>query len=141
MHLTHNEGKSVVAERFIRNLKNKTYKYMTSMSKNVYLDRLDDIVNKHNNAYHRTFKMKAVDVKTTTYINFSSEINDEKLVILLEYQNTKTLLQKAMLQIDLKEFLWLKKLKWLFRGHMLLVILKEKNLNLLERFTKKNCKK
>ena len=105
MHLAHNEGKSVVVERFIRSLKNKTYKYMTSMSKNVYLDKLDDIVNKHSNAYHRTFKMKPVDVKTTTYINFSSEINDEKLVILLEYQNTKTLLQKAMLQIDLKKFL------------------------------------
>ena len=77
MHLAHNVGKSVVVERFIRSLKNKTYKYMTSMSKNVYLDKLDDIVNKHSNAYHRTFKMKPVDVKTTTYINFSSEINDE----------------------------------------------------------------
>ena len=57
-----------------------------------------------------------------------------KLVILLEYQNIKTFLQKAMFQIGLKKFLWLKKLKTLFRGHMLLVILKEKKL--LERFMK-----
>ena len=46
MYSTHNEGKSVVAERLIRSLKNKTYKYMTSISKNVYIDKLDDIVNK-----------------------------------------------------------------------------------------------
>ena len=49
MHSTHNEKKSVVAERFIRTLKNKTYKYMTSILKNVYIDKLDDIVNKYHN--------------------------------------------------------------------------------------------
>ena len=49
MYSIHNEGKSVVAERFIRTLKNKIYKYMTSMSKNVYIDKLDDIVNEYNN--------------------------------------------------------------------------------------------
>ena len=59
-HSTHNEGKS--AERFIRTLKNKLYKYMTSMSKNMYIDKLDDIVNKYNNTYHSTIKMKLVDV-------------------------------------------------------------------------------
>ena len=63
MHSTHNEGKSVVAERFIRILKNKIYKYMTSVSKNVCIDKLDDIVNKHNNTYHSTIKMKPVDIK------------------------------------------------------------------------------
>ena len=62
-----------------------------------------------------------------------------KLVILLEYQNIKTFLQKAIFQIGLKKFLLLQKLKILFRGHMLLAILKAKKL--LERFTKKNCKK
>ena len=46
MYSTHNEGKSVIAERFIRTLKNKIYKYMTSVSKNVYIDKLDDIANK-----------------------------------------------------------------------------------------------
>ena len=60
-------------------------------------------------------------------------------MILLEYQNIKTFLQKAMFQIGLKKILLLQKLKVLFRGHMLLVILKAKKL--LERFTKKNCKK
>ena len=66
MYSTHNEGKSVIAERFIRTLKNKIYKYMTSISKNVYIDKLDDIVNKYNNAYHSTIKLKPVDVKSNT---------------------------------------------------------------------------
>ena len=77
MYSTHNEGKSVVAERFIRTLKNKIYQYMSLISKNVYVDKLDDIVNKYNNAYHRTIKMKAVDVKSSTYVDSSKEINDE----------------------------------------------------------------
>ena len=55
------EGKSVVAERFIRTSKNKIYKCMSSISKNLYIDKLDDIVNKCNNTYHRTIKMKPVD--------------------------------------------------------------------------------
>ena len=54
MYSMHNEGKSVVAERFIRTPKTKIYKYMTSISKNVHLDKLDDIVKKYNNTYHRT---------------------------------------------------------------------------------------
>ena len=58
--MIHNEGKSVVVERFIRTLKTKIYKYMTSISKNVYIDKLDDIVNEYNNTYHRTIKMKPV---------------------------------------------------------------------------------
>ena len=67
---TNNEGKSVVAERFIRILKNKIFKHLTSISKNVYIDKLDDIVNEYNNTYHRTIKMKSVDVKNNTYIDF-----------------------------------------------------------------------
>ena len=63
MYSIHNEGKSVVAERFIRTLKTKIYKYMTSISKNVYIDKLNDIVNEYNNTYHRIIKMKPVDVK------------------------------------------------------------------------------
>ena len=77
MHSIHNEGKSVVAERFIRTLKTKIYKYMTSISKNVYIDKLDDIVNEYNNTYHRTIKMKPVDIKDNTYINFEKEVNDK----------------------------------------------------------------
>ena len=58
MYLIHNEGKYAVAERFIKTLKTKIYKYMTSVSKNVYIDKLDAIVDEYNNAYHRTIKMK-----------------------------------------------------------------------------------
>ena len=56
MYSTYNEGKSVVAERFIRTLKNKIFKHMTATSKNVFFDVLDDIVNKYNNTVHRTIK-------------------------------------------------------------------------------------
>ena len=63
MYSTHSEGKSVVAERFIRNLKNKIYKYMTSVSKNIYVNILDYIVNKYNNTYHSTIRMNPVDAK------------------------------------------------------------------------------
>ena len=62
MYSTNNEGKSVVAERFIRTLKSKIYKHMTSISKNVYIDKLDDIVSKYNNTYYTTIKMKPIDV-------------------------------------------------------------------------------
>ena len=77
MYSTHNEGKSVIAERFIRTLKTKIYKYMTSVSKNEYVDKLDDIVDEYNNTCHRTIKMKPVDVKGNTYIDFEKEVNDE----------------------------------------------------------------
>ena len=76
MYSTHNKGKLVVAERFIRTLKTKIYKYMTSVSKNVYIDKLDDIVDEYNNKHHRTIKMKPVDVKGNTYFDFKKEIND-----------------------------------------------------------------
>ena len=62
MYSIHNEENSVVAERFIRTLKNKIYKYMTSISKYVYIDELDGIVNKYNNTWHRAIKMKSVDI-------------------------------------------------------------------------------
>ena len=77
MYSIYNEEKSVVAVRFIRTLKTKIYKYMTSISKNVYIDKLDDTVNEYNNTYHRTIKMKPVDVKDNTYIDFKKEVNDK----------------------------------------------------------------
>ena len=77
MYSTHNEGKSVVAERLIKTLKNKIYKYMTSTSKNVYVDKLDDIVNKYKNIYHCAIKMKPVDVKPSTYIDSNKKINNK----------------------------------------------------------------
>ena len=70
----HNEGKSVVAERSIRTLNNKIYEYMTSISKNVHVDKLDDIVNKCNNTYHRTIQMEPVNLRPSTYIDFNKEI-------------------------------------------------------------------
>ena len=60
MYSIHNEGKSVFAERFIRTMKTKIYKYMTTVSKKVYIDKLDDIVREYSNTYHRTIKMKLV---------------------------------------------------------------------------------
>ena len=77
MYSTHIEGKSVVAERFIRTLKSKIYKHMTSISKNVYIDKLDDIVYEYYNTYHTTIKMKPIDVKDNTYINADKEINNK----------------------------------------------------------------
>ena len=67
MFSTNNKGKSVVAERFIRPLKNKIYKHMKAVSKNVYFDALDDIAVKYNSTFHRTIKMKPIDVKYDSY--------------------------------------------------------------------------
>ena len=66
IYSAHNEGKSVIAEKIIRTLKSKIYKYMISITKNVYIDKLDDTVNEYNNTYHTTIKMKPVDVKDNT---------------------------------------------------------------------------
>ena len=86
--------KSVVAERFLKTLKNKIYKYIPSISKIVYVDKLDDIMNKYNNTYHSTIKMKPVDVKWNTYINSSQDINDKDrnfkigdIIAALKYKN------------------------------------------------------
>ena len=76
MYSTHNEGKSVAAERFIRTIKNKFYKYMTSISKNVNIDKLDDMVHKYNNTKIRTIKRKPIDVKDNTYNDIGKEVND-----------------------------------------------------------------
>ena len=77
MNSIHNEGKSVVAERFIRTLKTKIYKYMTSISKNVYINKLDNIINEHSNTYHITIKMKPADVNGNTYIDSSKDVDDK----------------------------------------------------------------
>ena len=77
MYSTHNEEKSVVAERSIETLKRKIYKYMTSISRNVYIDKLDGIVDECNNTYHSTIKIKPIDVKFSTYIVFAFKNNDK----------------------------------------------------------------
>ena len=130
MHSVHNEEKPIIAERLIRTLKNNIYKYMTSISKNVYIDELDNIVKKYNNTYHRKIKMKPVDVMSNTHIESSKEINDKD-------RKFKIFAQNITLQIK-KKFLSLKKLKILCRGHLSLMMLMEKKL--VKLFTKKNYK-
>ena len=81
MYSTYNQGKSVVADRFIRTLKNKIYKHMTAVSKNVYFHVSDDIVDKYNNTYHNTIKIKPIDVKSNSYAQYNGDSNakDPKL--------------------------------------------------------------
>ena len=114
--------KSVVDERFIRTLKNKIYKYITTISKNVYIDKLDDIVNEYNNTYHRTIKMKPVDVKDNTYIDFEKEVNNKdakfKIGDHVRISKYKNILLKDTCQIGLTKFSLLVKLKIQFHGHM-----------------------
>ena len=136
----------IIAERFIRTLKNKISKYMTSISLKLYNDKLGDVVKKYNNTYHKTIKMKPVHVKSNTYINSSKEINDKdhklkvaNYVRILKYK--KTFLQKTMFQISLKKFLLLQKLNILFCGHMLLVILKTKKMIKRKKIAKNKLKR
>ena len=77
MYLTHNEGKPAIVERFIRTFKNNVSKYLASISKNAFIDKLEDMINNYNNKYHRTIKVKPVYVKWKTYFNFSKEVNDK----------------------------------------------------------------
>ena len=120
MYATYNEGKSVVAERFIRTLKNKIFKHMTAVSKNVYFEVLDDIVNKYNNTVHRSIKMKPIELQLILMLNtmkiLIKKILNSKLVIMLGFQNTKTFLLKDTLEIGRKKFLLLVKLKIQFLG-------------------------
>ena len=75
IYSTYNEGKSVVAERFIRTLKNKIFKHMTTISKNVYIDSLNDIVNRYNNTIHRSIEMKPIDVMGDSYVEYNEDFN------------------------------------------------------------------
>ena len=77
MYSTYKEGKSVVAERFIRTLKNKMFKHMTAVSKNVYFVVLDDIVNKYNNTVQRTIKEKPIDVISDSYAEYNQDSNEK----------------------------------------------------------------
>ena len=126
MYSAFNEGKSVVAERFIITLKKKIFKHMVAISKNVYFNVLDDIVNKYNNTVHKTMKMKPIDVTDDSFIEYNEDSNKKilnlKLVIMLEFLSTKIFLLKHMLLIGQKKFLLLIKLKIQFLGLMLLMI-------------------
>ena len=75
MYSTHNEGKSFVAERFIKTLKNKIYKHMTSIGENIYFNVLDQIVDKYNNSFHSSIKLNPKDVNDSVFIEYSEESN------------------------------------------------------------------
>ena len=126
MYLIHNEQKSVIAERFIITLKTKIYKYMTSISKNVYIDKLDDIVDEYNNTYHRTIKMKPVDVKDNTYIDFKKEVNDKdpkfKVGDRVRISKYKNIFAKGYTPNWSEEAFVIKEVKIQFHGHMVLMI-------------------
>ena len=77
MYSTYNKGKSLIAERFIKPLKHKVYKYMAAVGKNVYVDVLNDIVDKYNNTYHRIIKMKPIDVGDDSFAEYNEESNEK----------------------------------------------------------------
>ena len=77
MYSEHNEAKSVVAERFIRTCKNKIYRHMTANSENAYFNVLNDIVSECNNTYHKTIKMKTIDVKSDSFPEYNEESNEK----------------------------------------------------------------
>ena len=142
MHSIHNEGKSVVAERFIRTLKIKIYKYMTAISKNVYINKLYDIVNEYNDTYHRTIKMKPVDVKDNTYIDFEKEVYNEdpkfKIGDHVRISKQKNNFAKGYTPNWSEEVFVIKKLKntvpWTY-------VINALNAEELEHFMKNNCKR
>ena len=143
MYSTNNDEKSVVAERLIKTLKNKIYKYMNSISKNVYNDKLDDIVKKCNNTYHKSIKMKPADVKDNICIGFKKEVSDKspkfKIGDHVRILYTKIFLLRGICQIGQKKYLLLRKLKILYHVYMLLMTLMVKKL--LVPYMKKVLKK
>ena len=105
MYSTNNEGKSAVAERFIRTL-NKLFKHMTAVSKSFYFDVLDNIVKKYNNTVHRIIKTKAIDVTSNSRAEYNEDSNEKD----------------PKFKVGEKKFLLSVKLKIQFRGLMLLLI-------------------
>ena len=106
----------------IRTIKNKICKHMTSISKNMYIDKLDDIVNEYNNTKHRTTKIKPIDVKDNTYIDFGNEVNDNdpefKVGGHVRISKHKNIFAKSYTPNGSEEILLLKKLKTQFHGRM-----------------------
>ena len=78
MYSKYNEGKSAVGERFIRSLKSKIFKHMTAVSKTVYFDALDGIVDKYNNTVHRSIKMKPIYARSDSYAEYYKGSNATK---------------------------------------------------------------
>ena len=125
MYSTYNEGKSVIAERSIRTLKNKIYKHMTAISKNVYVDLLDDIVNKYNDKVHRTIKMKPIDVTDDFFAEYYKESNkkDPKFKVgdHVRISKYKNIFAKGYAPIWSEEVFVINKIIIKFCGLMLLV--------------------
>ena len=143
MYLIHSEGKSAVAERFIKTLKTKIYKYMTSVSKNVYIDKLDDILGEYNNTCHRTIKMKPVDVRDNTCIDFLKKVDDKdpkfKVGDHVRISKCKNIFAEGCTSICSEEVFVVSKIKntvpWMY-------VINDLNVKkLLEHFMKKNYKR
>ena len=116
MYSTYNEGKSVVAERFIRTLRNKIFKHMTAISKNAYFDVLDNNLNKYNNKVHRSIKMKRTDVTSNSYAEYNEDLNkkDPKFKVGDHVRISKS---ENIFPSQSKEVFVVSKIKK-FRGHM-----------------------
>ena len=121
MYSTYNERKSVVAERFIRNLKNKIFKHMRAVSKNVYFDVLYDVVNKYNNIVHRSIKIKPIDVTSDSYAEYNEDSDEKdpkfKVVDHVTISKNKNIFAKGYTHNGSEEVLLLAKLKIQFLGH------------------------
>ena len=126
MYSTYNEGKSVVAKKFVRTLKNKIFKHMTVFSKNVYFDVLDDVLNKYNNTAPRTRNVKPIDVTADSYAGYYEHFNkkDPKFKVgdRVRISKCKSIFSAVYTQIWSEEVLSSVKLKIQFRGHPRLVI-------------------
>ena len=143
MYTTYNEGKSVVAERFIRTIKNKILKHMTAIHKNIYFDVLDDIVNKYNNTAHRTIKMKSIDDTSYSYAECNGDFDkkDPKIKVgdQVRISRYKNILAKGYAPNWSEQVFVVSGIKITVRGLMLLVNWMGKKL--MEVFMKKNYKK
>ena len=141
MYSIFNEEKSVVAERFIRTLKNKIFKHMTAISKKVYFDVLDGIVDKYNNTIHRTIKMKPIEVTNDSYAEYNKELNKKgrkfKVDDHVRISKYKNIFAKGYVPNWSKEVFIVNKIKntvpWIYT-------ISDLNGN-LEVFMKKNCKR
>ena len=143
MYSIFNEEKSVVAEIFVRTLKNKIFKHMTAISKNVYFGALDDIANKYNNTVHRTIKMKPIEVTDDSFAEYNEESNKKnpkfKVRDHVRISKYKDIFVKGYAPNYSEEIFVINKVKNKFHGLMLLVILMLKRL--LEVFMKKKLQK
>ena len=120
MYSTYNEGKSVVAERFMRRLKRKIFKHMTVISKNVHFDVLDDIVNEYNNRAYKSIKIKPTVVTSDSYAENNEDSNEKdpkfKVGYHVRISKYKNILLRDTHKVVQKKFLLLVKLKIQFRG-------------------------